>query len=1163
MSEAATLVGAALGGRYRIDAELGRGAMGVVYRARDTELNRDVAVKVLPGEALGGEARARLLREARAAALLNHRNIVGVYDVGEEAGAPFVVMELVEGTNLRSAGTLSLAEVVSIARQLCEALEHAHAHGVVHRDLKPENVLLERGGDGPVAKLADLGVATTGHARLTEEGAIVGTAAYLAPEQALGRPVDGRSDLYALGVVLYELVAGRLPFSGDDALVVISQHLHAPVTPPRAFRADLPPALEAMILRLLAKDPAQRFASAREVATALAELRDLGADGRGTAKAAAGPATADLALLEQLVRGRLVGRVHELHQLRELWRLAQQGRRHVALVSGEPGAGKTRLASEAVVYARLNGAMVLQGGCYEYEASSPYLPFVEAVRRWVHDQPAELLRAHAGPVAAELVKLAPELEVRIGPILPSPTLGPNEERLRLFDHVARFLQSLAASGGLLLFIDDLHWADAGSLALLHYLMRNLQDERLLVLATYREIELDRAHPLAAALVEWDRERLVTRLRVERFRLEETGALLASLFGQATVSPEFAQVVHAETEGNPFFIEEVVKSLIEQGQIYRAGDGWDRKDVRDLTIPQSVKAAIGRRLDRLSPACAEALHTAAALGKVFAFAELIAVSPAGEEPLLDALDEACVAQLLQPRSAVEFAFTHDKIREVLIEELNPIRRRRLHQRIGEGLEKLYGAQALAHAEKLAYHYTESGDLERGLRYGMEAGRQAERLFALDQALGFFDRARECAEGLERPEALAEAEERMGRVHSVRGAYGEAVAHFERAIALLTSATRRAAIKGAIGEVYARTGDPRGLPYIEQALAELDPASQSNDLALVTAMLGRLDHYRGHHAQAITFLERARALVEPDGEPGTIGQIYAFLAGAYQHLARHAESDRWARRSIDLGERKHDPMAIASGYEFLAENASTCGHIAQALEHAARDLEIGLKIGSIDRQAWSWFPTAAAHRLRGDFDAADLAVRNCIGLCHRIGERRLEFMVKANVLSPLQADRGDLDAARATAEAALARGEESGLIFLRTQARFALAHLAFRLGEWQEVLERCRECEDILVGADSRMTRIVLGPLEAGALLAMGRPEDAWARSERGLAEARDAGNEITEGFLESVRGQILAAQGRRAEAIAAFDRGEAILERLGARPELERAQARRVATGPLC
>ena len=238
------------------------------------------------------------------------------------------------------------------------------------------------------------------------------------------------------------------------------------------------------------------------------------------------------------------------------------------------------------------------------------------------------------------------------------------------------------------------------MSLLHYLLRHLRDDRVLILAAYREIELDRAHPLASALVEWNRERLATRVALGRLSRVDTSALLSTLFGTESVSDDFVSALYRETEGNPFFIEEVIKSLIEQGQIYREQDRWQRNEMHELAIPQSVKEAIGRRLSRLSEPTVDALRTAAALGKIFPFRELAAVSSATEDALLDALDEASAAQLIRANTGGagdmpsagddSFAFTHDKIREVLYEEQNPIRRRRLHLRIGETLEKLYGA-----------------------------------------------------------------------------------------------------------------------------------------------------------------------------------------------------------------------------------------------------------------------------------------------------------------------------------------------------------------------------------------------------------------------------------------------------------------------------------------
>ena len=331
--------------RYHLEAELGKGGMGMVYRARDTLLDRDVAIKVLTDPSLGTTGRARLLSEARAVARLNHPNIISIYDVAESGagksdgesavgdnpssaeGFPFIVMELAQGESLDRRRPGSLAEILAIARQICAALDHAHEHGIIHRDLKPENVVILPDG---TAKLMDFGLARL-VASDDVEPFVAGTVLYLAPEQASGQAVDARADLYALGVMLYEALTGRLPFTGDDPLDVIAQHLRAQPRPPRELRPDLPPALEAILLKLLAKNPDERFASAREVKAALASLPT---DGQ--------PLPAPPHNLPSEVTS-FIGRDKEIAEVRRL--LA--GVRLLTL-TGSGGTGKTRLALRVV-----------------------------------------------------------------------------------------------------------------------------------------------------------------------------------------------------------------------------------------------------------------------------------------------------------------------------------------------------------------------------------------------------------------------------------------------------------------------------------------------------------------------------------------------------------------------------------------------------------------------------------------------------------------------------------------------------------------------------------------------------------------------------------------------------------------------------------------------
>lgn len=853
--------------------------------------------------------------------------------------------------------------------------------------------------------------------------------------------------------------------------------------------------------------------------------------------------------LEQLVRDTMVGRSGEFAQLQQQWQLAEQGRAHLVLLSGEPGVGKTRLAAELIQAVQSRGAPALRGGCYEYEATTPYLPFVEALRDWVHNTSAEQLREILGDTAAEIAKLAPEIETKLGALSASPPLSLNEERLRLFDHVARVLRNIAAPRGLVLFLDDLHWADQGTIHLLHYLLRHLRGDRVLLLGAYRQVELDRAHPLAAALIDWNREHLATRIFLSRLSRADTGALVAALFGQESISDEFVQSLFRETEGNPFFIEEVVKALIEQGQIYRENNQWQRRQIAELAIPQSVKEAIGRRLSRLTENCLDALRTAAALGKIFPFVELRAVVATNEDQLLDALDEANAAQLVRADANDAFAFTHDKIREVLYEELNPIRRRRLHQRIGEGLEKLYPAPN-GHISDLAYHFTQSGDLGKSLDYSVRAAQNAERVFAHDDALKFYQQAREAADTLQRADALMHIDEQIGDVYRVRGDITPAVVQYEQAYTRASTIAQRAALNVKIGMAYAPVGDMRGMAALESALGELDPQSQPAQYASALALIGRYHHYHTHHTRAIEYLERALALAEPLDDVEALGNIYSFFSGAYQHLTRYEESNAWAQRSIEFGKSKNYPEAIAIGYEFLAENAFGCGYWEDTIRFAQRDREIGAKISSLARVGWAEMCLTSGQRGLGDLRAAVASALRGLEVAEQIGESRLASWIEPELARAL-ADLGEYDDAKKFAEQGLVHSEALGQIVLRVWAIHGLAYAHLRQQQFETAADLYKQCFEILGASENRVARNFIAAYTAQAYFRAGLTAQAVQAVHTANELAQAAQSPYYQALTLDVQGQIWTAQENWSGAQDAFDRAVAVLETLHSRPDLAR------------
>ena len=730
---------------YRINAKLGKGGMGEVYRATDTKLGRDVALKVLADELSDNAERlARFEREARAIAALNHPGIVTIFSVEESEGRRFITMELVEGTTLEALippGGMPLSAFFELAIPIVDAISTAHDRGIAHRDLKPANIMVTHEG---LVKVLDFGLAkpvasgttadeetkATVGGDLTGEGRVLGTVAYMSPEQAEGKDVDHRSDIFSLGVLFYQMATGLRPFEGQTQLSLLTSIMRDEPVPVIELKPALPRHLGRIVGRCLAKSPIERYQSSIDLRTDLQGLRREVESGELTAEEAeAVPAVAPTAMIYKTP---MVGRDDEVAQLLELLDEAASGTGGLAMIGGEPGVGKTRLAWDILEEARSRELAALIGHCYESEGTPPFIPWVEILEATVGMVARPLLRELMGESAPELAKLLPELR-RIYPDIREPLDLPAEEARRyLFKSVHAYVERATLNTPTVLVLDDLHWGDEGTLLLLQYLAPRLSAMPLLIIGTYRDVELDVSRPLARTLQQLVRERLAHRIALRRLPEDGVHKMLAAISG-AEPPDGLAGVIHHETEGNPFFVEEVYQHLDEEGRLFNDAGSWKTDLSLDgLEVPEGVRLVVGRRLERLSDQGRAILAAAAVVGRRFSYALVEAIESVDGAALLDTVEESEKLQLIRPSGAAsrdpQYTFTHELIRATLLDGLSLPRLQRFHLQIANAIEDTYARSVDEHAPALAHHLYQAGaaaDDDKTVRFlGLAAERSLE-------------------------------------------------------------------------------------------------------------------------------------------------------------------------------------------------------------------------------------------------------------------------------------------------------------------------------------------------------------------------------------------------------------------------------------------------------
>lgn len=895
--------------RYRLRAPLGAGSMGVVYRADDRLSGQTVALKQvsLPADFTDDEVQAELLRladEFRTLAGLRHPHIISVLDYGFDAGQhPFYTMELLEGarTILDAGRPLPTAERVGLLLQALEALAYLHRRGVLHHDLKPENILVAGGR----VRLLDFGLATlTSQAR---DDDAFGTIQYLAPEVLLGESYDITADLYAIGVIAYELFAGRHPFPARTIRDFINQAISEP--PDLSVCAE-PPALVAVIGRLLAKVPAER------PPTAQATIRELcAADGRPTL-----PERPDIRE-SYLQAATFVGRHAELAQLTDALAAAQRRQGSVWLIGGESGVGKSRLISELRTHALVEGFQVLHGQEVE-RGGMPYQIWREPLRHLalataLGDLAAGVLLAEVGDLGGLLGR----------PIIPAPPLAGRAAQERLNFTIVDLFRSQTRPT--LLILEDLHWTGDG-LEPLRQLIEAAPELPLCIVASYRDDErpdLPRLLPVGHR-----------QIKLDRLTIAETAALCSAIVGDGVVNASIISFLQRQTEGNALFLIEVIRALAaEAGDLARIA----AQELPRSVLPGGFLQTLQRRLWRIPAWGQEPLRLAATMGRQIDRAALAHLCPAID---LDRWLLLCTDAAVLEATGEEWRFSHDKLREAALIDCSPPQRQRLHQRVAEAIEARHTGDS-RHAIMLFEHWDGAGRPDKAAEYAaiaarmlIDIGASGEAHLLLEQALANrsaavssqryltllildgeacrnlsdypaaqrrLEDALEQATGEER--IMGEVLLQLGALQLDRGQYGEAFALLDRA-----------------ASIWERLGDQRGT-------------------AKLLLVRGMAQQSQGHIAEALVTFAASLAHYRAIGDQPGIAECLINLGALRLRTVPLPEAWGELHAGVQLAESINNRALQYHGLHQLATLAIAHGDLGRAIDYQQRALEIAHATG----------------------------------------------------------------------------------------------------------------------------------------------------------------------------------------------------------------------------
>ena len=983
-------------GPYRIERRLGSGGMGTVYAARAPATGTRVALKVLHPHLVGSDLRERFLREAEVGARVEHPNVVRTLDSGTDHadGEPlhYLVLEHVEGNTLAALldawGAIPEGMLREIARQAAEGLAAIHASGIVHRDLKPENLMLT---DDHRLRIMDLGIArqALAESRLTATGQFVGSLLYAAPEQLDGGDVAPTTDLYSLGVVLYELATGTNPFHRASPGAVFRAQLEIVPRPLREAQPNVSAFFSAVIDTLIQKDPKRRFASADDLKVALDDAES-SAWWRGRET----PSTPRLSVRHDTP---FHGRSDVLERLDAMWSGVRHGGSQVVQILGEGGLGKTRLLSEFATRCQSRDAHVLvpadDGGLCRALAHRLDQPDGDNLLE-------DALSDHATWVAAFRAWLRREVP---------PTGHPRLDLDTLATLMVQVLERLASDGPILLVLDDLDEADTDDLEVLVRTLRGTSELPLLTL-----LSASNRAKLSAALA---RLPDVARIELGRLDTEDAIALVIDVLGQG--EPEAAEASRiAELGGGvPMFLLELARTL-------------DADPTGDVQVPDSLREQVEHRLTHLEPDEAEILDLAAVSGLTFDPDVIASVREWSRLRVLATLGRLERRHGLVRSDGAGYRFDHPLVHEVVYQRVPPALRAEIHRLIANALipsdwdgtpESLDSAAAV----EIVHHQLRSSDPHRATDVVDRVIRHLEGTFRSDAVFDTVKRALEIVDV--DPEVRLRWRFAHARHAHGKGPPGPAASLWETAIEeadALGDTELRVRARLSRGSVSRDVGDyDDALGWFEAANEIVGDEGPPVQRGLTLGWIGQIHWHAGRYEEAERVQREVIALGIATGSAELEARGSANLSVLLHETGRLDEAEGLARRAIELHRESGDRRNEAGTLGNLGNVLFDSGRLLDAADRYEGSVDASRRIAWRAGEAVGLLNLAEARLRLGETARAESALNTALSICRRTGLRREEGYVRHN-LGGLEVARGDTAAAQHHLDIAMRIREELG-------------------------------------------------------------------------------------------------------------------------------------------